>query len=73
MTKTFSMVSRKSYNFSANAGFVIILTSKLVTCFIGGFTWKWNPSQLFIYSMEVNMYIGFWTLKVKCTQYGIYR
>ena len=21
--------------------------------------------------MEVNIYIGFWTLKVKCTEYGI--
>ena len=21
--------------------------------------------------MEVNIYIGFWTLKLKCTQYGI--
>ena len=20
--------------------------------------------------MEVNMYVGFWTLKMKCTQYG---
>ena len=22
--------------------------------------------------MEVNMYIGFWTLKMKCTHYGLY-
>ena len=22
--------------------------------------------------MEVNIYIGFWTLKMKCTQYGLY-
>jgi hypothetical protein len=22
--------------------------------------------------MEVNTYIGFWTLKAKCTQYGLY-
>jgi hypothetical protein len=32
---------------------------------------KENPNQLLIYSMEVNMYIGFWTLKPKCTQYGL--
>jgi hypothetical protein len=31
-----------------------------------------NPNQLFVYSMEVNIYIGFWTLKPKCTQYGLY-
>jgi hypothetical protein len=35
--------------------------------------WKRNPDQLFIYSMKVNIYIYiiFWTLKVKCTQYKI--
>jgi hypothetical protein len=22
--------------------------------------------------MEMNIYIGFWTLKMKCTQYGLY-
>ena len=22
--------------------------------------------------MKVNIYIGFWTLKIKCTQYGFY-
>jgi hypothetical protein len=31
-----------------------------------------NPNQLLVYSMEVNVYIGFWTLKPKCTQYGLY-
>jgi len=30
-----------------------------------------TPSQLVIYSMKVNIYIGFWTLKMKCAQYGI--
>ena len=33
---------------------------------------KGNPNQLLIYSMEVNIYIGFGTLKTKCTQYGLY-
>ena len=32
---------------------------------------KGNPNQLLIYSMEVNIYIGFWTMKMKCTQYGL--
>jgi hypothetical protein len=33
---------------------------------------KGNPNPLLIYSMKVNIYIGFWTLKMKCTQYGLY-
>jgi hypothetical protein len=37
----------------------MFLTSKLITCFIDCF--------LYIY-----IYIGFWTLKMKCTQYGLY-
>ena len=35
------------------------------------FHFKNDLSQLLIYSMEVNIYIGFWTLEMKCTQYGI--
>ena len=71
MTKTLSMVSHKTYNLIANEGFVIFMTSKLIACFIDGSLWKWNPYKLLIYSMEVKIYIGFWTLKVKCSQYGI--
>ena len=55
MTKTLSMASHKNHNLGANEGSIIFLTSKL----------------LLIYSMEVNICIGFWTLKVKCTQYEI--
>ena len=47
------MVSRWKHNLS----FMLLLTSKLITCFIGSFTWQWNPNQLLIYSMEVNIYI----------------
>ena len=32
---------------------------------------RWDPNQLFTYYLEVHIYIGFHTLKVKCTQYGI--
>ena len=71
MTKTLSIVSDKNYNLSANEYFVIFLTSKLITCFIGDFTLKMKSNQLAIYSMEVNIYIGFGTLKMKCIQYGI--
>src|ERR1700738_383706 len=71
MTKSLSIVSHKNYNLSANEDFVIFVTSKLITCFLGGFTLKMKSNQLLIYSMEVNIYIGFKTLKMKCTQYGI--
>ena len=40
MTKTLSMVSHKNYNLGANEGFVIFLTSKIITNFIDGFTLK---------------------------------
>src|ERR1700738_1338291 len=71
MTKSLSIVSEKNYNLNANEDFVIFLTSKFIMCFIGGFTLKMKSSQLLIYSMKVNIYIGFETLKMKCTQYGI--
>ena len=34
------MVSHKNHNLSANEGFVILFTSKLITCFIDGFILK---------------------------------
>ena len=71
MTKTLSMVSHKNYSLIGIEGFVIFLTSKWIACCIDGSLWKWNPCQLLIYSMEVKIYIGFWTLKVKWTQYVI--
>ena len=46
MTKTLWMVSRKNYNLNANKGFVIFLTSKLITCFIGGFTLIMKPQSI---------------------------
>jgi hypothetical protein len=72
MTKPLSMVSHNKYNLSANEAFVMFLTSKLITCFIDGFTSKRKSQSIAYYSMEVNIYIGFWTLKMKCTQYGLY-
>ena len=32
MTKTLSMVSHKNYNLNTNEGFVMFLTSQLITC-----------------------------------------
>ena len=72
MTKTLSMVSHKNYDLSANEDFVIFLTSKLITCFIDDFTSKIISQPIAYYSMEVNVYIGFWTLKMKCTLFGLY-
>ena len=64
------MVSPKNYRLIANEDFVIFLTYKLVTCLIDNFTLKMKFQSTAHYSMEVNIYIEFWTLKVKCTQYG---
>ena len=73
MTKILSLVSHKNYNFGANEGFVMFLTSKLFTCFIDSFTSK-RKSQSIAYLLigSEYTYIGFWTLIMKCTQYGLY-
>ena len=69
MTKILSMVSRKKYNLNANEGFVMLLTSKLITCFIGGFTLTMKPQSI-AHLLNGSEHI-FWTLEVTCTQYGI--
>ena len=73
MAKTLAMVSHKNYNLNANEGFVIFFTSKLITCFIDNFTLNLMNSQSIAYLLNGSeyIYIGFWTLKVNCTQYGI--
>ena len=40
------MVSRKNYNLNTNEGFVIFLTSKLISCFNGGFTLIMKPQPI---------------------------
>ena len=40
------VVSCKLYNLNANEGFVIFLTSKLITCFIGGSTLTMKPQSI---------------------------
>ena len=40
------MVSCKIYNLNANEGLVIFLTSKLITCLIGGFTLTMKPQSI---------------------------
>ena len=63
MTKTLSMVRHKFLNLNANESFVMFLTSKFITCFIAGFTSEKKSQSIAYYSMGVNIYIGFWTLK----------
>ena len=63
------MVSRKKYNLNANEGFVIFLTSKLITCFIGGFTLIMQPQSIAHLLNGMSTYIGFWALRVKRTQF----
>ena len=77
MTKNLSMVSHKFFNLSANECFVIFLIFKLITCFIDNFTLKMKSHYVAYLLNEsehiyIYIYIGFWTLKVKCIQYGLY-
>ena len=51
------MVSNKNYNLSANEGFVKFLTSKLMTCFVNGFTLKMNtPSIAYFLNESEHVY-----------------
>ena len=70
MTKTLSMVSRKNYNLGANEGFVVFLTSKLITCFIGGFTSKMK-SQSIAYVLNGSKHI-YWNLDLKYEVHSIW-
>jgi hypothetical protein len=38
------MVSHKNYNINVDVDFAMFLTSKLITCFIDGFTSRMNPN-----------------------------
>jgi hypothetical protein len=72
MTKTLSMVSHKNYNLNAKLRFLSFFDFQVNYMFYWRFhSEKGNPNQLLIYSMKVNIYIGFWTLKPKCTQYEL--
>ena len=50
----------------------MFLTSKLITCFIDGFNLK-RRSQSIAYLLNESEHIHWiWTLKLKCTQYGLH-
>ena len=63
MTKTLSLVSHKNYNLSANEGFVMFLTSKLITSFIDGFNLK-RKSQSDAYLLNRSEHI-YWILDLE--------
>ena len=64
------MVSDKNYNLSANEGFVIFLTSKLITCFIDGFTSKMK-FQSIAYLFNGNEHI-YWILNLEDKVHSIW-
>ena len=70
MTKTLSMVSPKNYNPNANEGFVILFTSKLITCFIDSFTLKMN-SQSTAYLPNGSEHI-YWILNIENEVHSIW-
>jgi hypothetical protein len=63
MTKTLSMASHKSYNLSVDDSFAIFLTSKLITCFIDGFTLI-RKSQSIVYLLNGGEHI-YWILDLE--------
>ena len=63
MIKTLTMVSHKNYNLNANEGFVIFFTSKLIACFIGGFTLTMKP-QLIAHLLNGSEHI-YWILDLQ--------
>ena len=63
MTKILSLVSHKNDNLSASEGFVMFLTSKLITCFIDGFTSKMKSHSV-AYSLNAREYI-YWILDLE--------
>jgi hypothetical protein len=73
MTKTLSMVSHKNYNLNANEGFVISFTSKIITCFIDGFTSK-RKSQPIVYLLNGSEHT-YWILDLEneVHSHGLYR
>ena len=72
MRRALSNGKSQNYNLGANEGFVMFLTSKLITSFVDGFTLGMqSQANAYLQSQSAHtVYIGFWTLVVKCTHYG---
>jgi hypothetical protein len=70
MTKTLSMVSHKNYNLNAKRGFCHFLTSKLIICFIDGFTPK-RKSQSIAYLLNGSEHM-YWILDLETEVHSIW-
>jgi hypothetical protein len=70
MTMILLMVSHKNYYLSANKGFVIFLTSKLIACSIGGFTLKMK-SESIAYLLNGSEHIH-WILDLKGEMHSLW-
>ena len=66
------MLSHNVFSLCVNEGFVTFFTSNIFTCFIDGFTSKMKSQSMAYLLSGTDIYIEFWTLKMKCTQYGLY-
>ena len=64
------MVSHKNYNLNANEAFLIIFTSRLITCFIDGFTLKMK-SQSIAYLLNEGEDI-YWILDLESEVHSIW-
>ena len=70
MTKTLSLVSHNSDNLTANEGFVMFLSSKLITCFIDSFTSR-RKSQSIAYLLTGSEHI-YWILDLENQVHSIW-
>ena len=62
------MVSCKNYNLYANESFVIFLISKVITCFIGGFTLTMKSQSIayLLLGSALNMeFVGKWPSRMQ--------
>jgi hypothetical protein len=64
------MKSHKNYNLNANEGFIVFFTSKLITCFIEGFTSKMK-SQSIAYLLNGSEHI-YWILDLEDKVHSIW-
>ena len=64
------MVSHKNYNLNVNEDFVMFLTSKLITCFIDGFTSRMK-SQSISYILIGSTHI-YWVLDLEGEVHSIW-
>ena len=65
------MVAQINYNLNANEDFVIILTSKLITCFIDGFTLGMK-SQSIAHLLKESKHIYIWVLNLESQMQSVW-